>query len=70
MSKIEAYHVIIAMVGVTGWFWGGAHLGLQPDAVEYCRMCAIGVIGSAVGMQYPKSSPGVPAQPQPKEQQL
>ena len=51
MSKIEAYHVIIAMVGVTGWFWG-THIGLQPDAIEYCHMCAIGVIGAAVGMNY------------------
>ena len=62
MSKTEAYHVIIALVGIAGWFYG-SKLGLQPDAIEYCRMISIGVIGSAVGMQYPKSSPGVPAQP-------
>ena len=51
MSKIEAYHVIIAMVGVMGWFFG-TRIGLQPDAIEYCRMISIGVIGSAVGMQH------------------
>lgn len=49
MSRAELYHVIIAVVGCVGWFWGNT-LGLPQDAVEFCRISAIGIIGSAVGM--------------------